>query len=246
MIRARWLILAGGLILALAARAGAQASAEAMVDKAIQAHGGAAALERARVVVRTSSGTITVNAMDTPFTSELTTDLPDRYRLSVQLGPQKTALLTVINGKKGWHVNGGMTLEMSPDGVAEAREEGYVLHASSLVPLRNDKGCTLKVMPEEKHQGKAVTVVKASVKGRDDILFSFDKETNLLMKMSRKTAFGGLTADKEYVFDNYKEFNGAKLPTRMQELLNGRKYMDSTIGSYRFLQKADDRDFAKP
>ena len=50
MTQARWLILAWGVFLALTARAGAQATAEAIVDKAIEARGGANALERASVL----------------------------------------------------------------------------------------------------------------------------------------------------------------------------------------------------
>ena len=55
MIRMRWLILAFGTLLALAGRAGAQGPAVTAVNKAIQAQGGMAALERARAMSRKSS-----------------------------------------------------------------------------------------------------------------------------------------------------------------------------------------------
>jgi hypothetical protein len=246
MIRAQWLILTGGMLLALTARAGAQASAEAVVDKAIEAQGGANGLERARVLFRESSGMIVINGMETPFTSELTGDLPDRYRLALKLGQERAAVLFVVNRDKAWHVTGGTTMEAGREMLNEMREEGFVLNASTLVPLRRDKAITLQLMPAGMHLGKPVNVVKASMKGRDDILLTFDKATNLLVKMSRKGTLAGLAVDKDYLFDDYKEFNGVKLPTRMQETLAGRKYMDSTIKSYRFLSKADDKDFAKP
>ncbi len=246
MIRARWLILAGAMLLALASRAGAQASAEAIVDKAIEAHGGIKALERARILTSSQAGKFVAFATETPFTSDLIVDLPDRYRHTMLIGEEKKPVVNVLNRNQGWFVNGGTTTPMGRDVLTEARDEGFAFHVSKLAPLRREKGFTLQSMPEAKHQGKAVLVVKASMKDRDDIVLSFDKETNLLVKMSRKAALGGLTVDKDYYFDGHKVFNGAKLPTKLQELLNGRKCMDYTISSYRFHEKADDKEFAKP
>lgn len=246
MIRMRWLILALGTLMALAGRAGAQGPAVTAVNKAIQAQGGLGALERARVMTRTSSGTMWRNAKESPFTSELLADLPDRYRLSIDLRSENMQILAVVNRDKGWQVNGGTTIEMAPEGLAEAREEGYVLHLSTLAPLIREKALTLQMMPAEKFQGKDVIAVKAAMKGHDDVLVYFDKESNLLVKMSRKTVFAGLTADREYVFGDYKEFSGAKLPTKMQELLNGRKYMEQKISDYRLHSRVEDKEFAKP
>jgi hypothetical protein len=246
MIRMRWLILAFGTLLALAGRAGAQGPAVTAVNKAIQAQGGMAALERARAMSRKSSGTMVINAKELPFSSELVADLPDRYRLAVELGPEKMQILTIVNRDKGWHLNAGSTIEMTRESLAEAREEGYVLLLSTLAPLINEKQLTLQMMRGEKFQGKEVTVVKAAMMGHDDVLLYFDKESNLLVKMSRKTVFSGLTADREYIFDYYKEFKGAKLPTKMQELLNGRKYMEHTISGYHFYSEFKAKEFDKP
>jgi hypothetical protein len=112
--------------------------------------------------------------------------------------------------------------------------------------LLRDKGIQLTSLPESKFQGKVVQGVKAARKGRDDLELYFDKETGLLVRTRRDTAFGGLTAEKEYVFGDYKEFAGGKWPTKLQELINGNLLIDGKVESYRFPDKADESKFSRP
>jgi hypothetical protein len=74
--------------------------------------------------VRTASGVTSSFGRDVPFTDELVVSLPDRMRLAiVSGGTQKTRVVQVVNGDKGWVLAGGMVSEMGKDRLAEMRRK---------------------------------------------------------------------------------------------------------------------------
>jgi hypothetical protein len=224
----------------------ADAAADKVVDKAIRAHGGETALARTKTMIRTESGTLNFNGGEIAFSSELTADLPDRYRLEVELGPMKLRQIAIVTRARGWQVTSGNTLEMSRETHHEAVEEGYALYLTSLAPLRREKGIELTTVRDAKVAGKPAAGVKVKLKGHDDVQLFFDKETGLLVRMARSTPFGGLTAEKEYLFSEYKEVEGVKMPMKRQEFIAGQKYMDGKVSSFRFPDRVDEKNFAKP
>jgi hypothetical protein len=223
-------------------RADDRADAIAVLDEAIKAHGGADALAKAQNYTRTGKGT----AGEAKVTSEQSVSLPDRSRLAVDLeiGGNKIHVVAVVNGDKGWESSGGPATEMTATRVREMKEEGYVLWATTLVPLKMDS-VNLKLLPESKVDGKAVIVLAASSKGKPDLRLYFDKESHLLLKIERETVVGGARVDKEYVFGDYKDVDGVKLPGKMTELINGRKMTEISSQQYK-LQKPEDSTFGKP
>jgi len=238
-------LLGVGLVLAPA-----RADDEAMkiLDRAISAHGGSTALERMPTMVRSQSGTLVLNGMKLPFSSTLNCDLPDRYRLDVELGPQKTRVNIIVIRERGWEVNGGVALDMGKDRHQEALKEGYALYLTSLVPIRQSKNnFTLKKIPDIKgHGGKPAAGLLVSQKGQDDVRMYFDKESGLLVQMERRGSLAGLVTTKDYIFADFKEFRGVKLPAHHIERFNGQEYMESKNCTYTFPSRADERLFAKP
>jgi zinc protease len=223
-------------------RADDRADAIALLDEAIKAHGGADALAKAQNYTRTGKGT----AGEAKVSSEQSVSLPDKSRLAIDLeiGGNKIRVVAVLNGDKGWESSGGPATEMTATRVREMNEEGYVLWATTLVPLKKD-GVSLKVLPESKVDGKAALVVAASSKGRPDLRLYFDKESHLLVKIERETVVGGAKVDKEYLFGDYKEVDGVKLPGKMTELINGRKMTEISSQEYK-LRKPEDSTFSRP
>src|SRR4051794_12583244 len=65
--------------------AGAQESARAVVERAVVAHGGMEKLSRARADKARMRGVIYIDKSAVPFTSELTVQLPQKYRSVVQM-----------------------------------------------------------------------------------------------------------------------------------------------------------------
>ena len=97
------------------------------------------------------------------------------------------------------------------------------------------------------HQnGQPAAGVKVSQRGHTDATLYFDKETGLLVKIARRAQEAGLMVDKEYLFSAHKEFEGAKLPTKQVEMINGKKFTEVTSFTYKILRRVDESMFAKP
>jgi hypothetical protein len=218
-----------------------------ILDGAIRAHGGTAALEKAARFVRTASGVTSSFGRDVPFTDELVTSLPDRMRLTiVSGGMQKARVVQVLNNDKGWVFSGGMVSEMGKDRLAEMREEVYLLWLTTLAPLKRDTQLTLTPLPEEKPEGRPLVGVKVAAKGHADVKLYFDRETSLLVKAARKASEGGTAFEQEYRFGEHKEFEGVRLPTRVTEIRNGKGSTDLGGVMYKFPRTIEASTFDRP
>ena len=244
-------IVGVALVLTLAttgpARAGEREDALAVIEQAVKAHGGEDALTRAQTAVRTSTGAIaSPTGKDLPFKDEMSWKLPDRFRLSLEVGAEKTRLVTVVTSDKGWQMTGGQVAELSAERLGELREEAYVLWLETLVPLKTDSAFELAPLPEAKVNGQPAAGVKVAHKGHTEASLYLDKQSGLLVKIARRAREAGLTVDKEYLFSDHKDFDGVKMPTKQQELLNGKRFTELTGISYKFPSSLDDSTFAKP
>jgi hypothetical protein len=239
-------------LLALGLVAGPLAAADrdtalAVIEQAIKAHGGADALNKAQTAVRTSSGTTSLFGKDLAFSDEMTWQLPDRFRLAIEVGTgqDKTHLTTVVNPDKGWQTTGGMVMDLGPDRLEDLRDEAYALWLTTLTPLRKE-GVELTPLPDAKAGSRSAAVVKVASKGHADVRLFFDKDTGLLLKLERSAREAGVMVDKEYLYSDHKDFDGVKLPTKLQELINGKRYIDLTNISYKFPRTVNDAVFARP
>lgn len=224
--------------------AGEREDALAIIDQAVKAHGGADALAKCRTEVRTSTGVLYQGEMKISFNDELTLNLPDKWRDSVEI-EKKGRFAIAINGDKGWQAVSGTVSDIGPERLKELREEIYVLGLETLTPLQKE-GFDLTPLPEIKIADRPAVGVKASSKGHADAKLYFDAQTHLLVKIARSAQEAGLKLNKEYLFGDHKDFDGVKLPTRQMELLEGKPVMELTSASYKFPTKPDEGAFTKP
>ncbi len=240
--------LAFVLLLGLALRSdGQQDAARAIVDQAIQAHGGAEALLRTRSMVQASKGEITSFGAATPATCEVTIQPPDQCRwvFELEAGTQKVQVQLGINGDKGWRSSGGAVKEMVKPELEEQRERAYAAWLMTLLPLK-DSGSELSPLPETKVGDDPAVGVQVKRKGRPDVRLWFDKKSHLLVKLERKTKDAGQDATIEMILGEPKNFDGIKLPTRCLELVNGKKKAEWTMTSCKFPGRLEEGVFAKP
>ena len=246
MRRALRLALALGVLYGAAGplRADDRDKALALIDRAIKAHGGEAALAKVPVSTRTNAGALTQSGPEMTFTSTVTQSLPDRVRLEIEVGRSK--LLTVIDGDKGWQQSaGGGALPLDRDRLKEMKGEAYVWWLATLAPLKK-AGLTLALAPEIKVDGKPALGVKVSGLGEPDAKLYFDQGSGLLVKIERRAPETGVLVNKEYYFSDFKDFDGVKLPAKEVMIVNGRKWYEVKVLTYKFLPKAEDSAFARP
>jgi hypothetical protein len=235
------------LSLPLAARAGDDDPTLEVLDQAIRAHGGEKNLARLQTAIRTSQGSTTAFGKDIPFTEELIVQLPDRFRQTIELGGgQKGRLLRVLNGDRAWQSTGGAVGVVPSERVTELRGEAYLLWLLTLLPLRNEAGFEALPLAESKVFDRPAAGIKVKRKGQADVSLYFDKATHLLVKMQRKITEADQSLEQEYLYGDHKEFDGVRLPTRISEMRNGKRFTEQTGVSYKFPRSPDETAFGKP
>src|SRR5947209_1223250 len=80
---------------------------------------------------------------------------PGRLRLTLDVGTgaDRSRVVLVAAGDKGWQSTGGMVAELGPERLAELREEAYVVWLTTLTPLRQE-GFELTSLPEARVGGR--------------------------------------------------------------------------------------------
>src|SRR5581483_810489 len=73
------------LVVSASVRADDRTMAQAVIDQAIKAHGGADALARSANSTRSGKGVLTVEGKDLPITTEVVLSLPDKERVAVMV-----------------------------------------------------------------------------------------------------------------------------------------------------------------
>src|SRR6266446_9106438 len=123
-------VLVIGLILGAIARvrAGGPDPASAVIDKAVQAHGGLENLLKTQKMSRQATGVMSFYGQEVPFTDEIVLELPKRSRWTLEGGPagQKTRFMIVYDGQKAWQSAAGNVVEVGKDGIQKIRDELYV------------------------------------------------------------------------------------------------------------------------
>jgi hypothetical protein len=235
-----------GIVLALtgSAQAGPREMALEIIDKAIKAHGGSDGLTRAQTAIRTGNAVQMVGTTEVALATEVTLAVPTRMRGDFTSKDKTLRIVMVLNGDRAWRASNGMAVELPKEALEELQEEAYVEWVATVVPLKMD-GFNLSPADGKMVNGKPTVAVKVARKGHSDAVLYFDKDDGLLVEIERKTRTAGLLVNKEYIFSEFKEFNGVKLPTKRTELLANKKAAELTGATYRF-EKENPANFAKP
>ncbi len=241
----RWLLASAAVALVLA-QAPAQESAEAVVKKAIEAHGGADALKKFTAGEAKFKGEMTVFGMDLEFTARLVYQLPDKFRMEIdtEAGGQKLAIVQVVNGDKVKNTLNGTAAPLGEAEQKELKQASMMQEISQLAPLVDSKKYTIKL---EKPTDDA-NVVLVTAKNLNDTKLFFDKKTGLLTRTERKglaPSMGEPTEVTEVTtLSDYKKVNGIMQPTKMEVTHDGKKFMTMTATEQKMMEKADAKAFA--
>jgi hypothetical protein len=193
--------------------------------------------------VRKGSGVLINDAQEVPFTDVLSVSLPAKLRWAIDLD-KRISIVHVINGNQGWRQSGGAVNDMTKEGIDEVHEEMYVWYLTTLLPLKKE-GVELAPVAEIKVDGKPAVGLRVTSRGNPQARLYFDKATGILLKIARTGRNAGLVVGKEYLFSGYKDFDGARLPTKYVELINGQKNNELKTATYE-LRKLEDSVFQRP
>ncbi len=227
------------------------AEAKAVVEKAIKAHGGAAALDKYPASTSKFKGQMALFGLDIDFTGDLTAQLPDKVKMTIDadINGMKMAFVQVVNGDKVKNMVGGQATPVGDKEKAELKMMLKMLEVSNLTPLLTDK-YTIKAEKDDKVADADAAVVLVTGKDFKDTRLFFDKKTGLLVKTVRQglapegPTGGTKEVTEETVMSEFKVFDGVKQPTKSVVNHDGKKFMTMTVTEMKMMAKADPKAFA--
>jgi negative regulator of sigma E activity len=227
----------------------AQDAARAIIDKAVQAHGGTERLSRVRADKVQVKGSLFVEGKETPFTGETIVQLPGQFKNMMQVATPKgrVTLVQILNGDKAIVTIDGQPQKVEAAALAEMRETFQLNRAVRLVPLLTDRTYELAVLPEVKVNDRPALGVRVTAKGKRELRLFFDKETGLLVKTEHTLDAGeGKEVRQEVYYGDFRDVGGYKRPAKLLALRDGKKVMEAELSDVRYFEKIDDVEFTKP
>ena len=233
----------------------AQDAAVAVVKKAIEAHGGADALNKSKIARAKTKGTMNVAGVgDVEFVSTSFYSLPDKFKLEMaaEIRGLKLTAMQMVNGKdvKVKTVLGSIEQPAEAKAKEETQQALLLQEITTLTPLVEGKKYTIKSDADADIEGKANAVVVVSGNGlRGDVKLFFNKATGQLAKTERKglaaTEKGIIEVKEESFLGEFKKTDAVLLPTRVIVKHDGKKFMDVTVVEMKLLEKIDPSEFAE-
>ncbi len=248
----RW-FLSTMVVLVAVGMATADDKAEAVVKKAIEAHGGEAALNKYLAGKSKMKGELNLLGMSLEFNGSITFMLPDRYKfeLNASIAGQKLVVQQTAKGDKikSTVKVGDMVVPTPEDDKDDVKLAMILQDAERFTPLLDKKKFTLKSADDEEVDGKKTSVVVATPAAvKKEVRFYFDKTTGLLLRRSHQgRGPGDDGAPKDvledtYSFD-YKKVNGIMVAHKTEVKHDGKKFMTATVSDVELMEKIDDKEF---
>jgi len=213
-------------------------TADQVLDKYLQAVGGADAL--AKIKTRVEKGNVIVGANKTPI--DVYAKAPNK-RVSVSHG-QNGDSFTAFDGAAGWMGNTGRPArDMTTAESANSMIDSDFALAADLKAKQTFK--QFRMGRPEKIGDKDVYVLLTRAPGMPTVRLYFDEQTGLLLRLSKYTDVGLGIMPVQIDYSDYRDADGIKIPFRWTLARpNGR--FSIQIDSVQQNVPVDDAKFAKP
>ncbi len=231
------------------ARADEQSDATAILDAAIKAHGGEAALGNPVGFYCKLKGTEFEKDANSPVSAEMYITSA-KQRIVTLDGDGKAAEIEVVNGKEGWTKESDKAAQKMTDEQLKAGQDSVYQNWTTTVflPLKG-KEFRLSMLPEADVAGhKAVGILVRDEKHEPMKLY-FDKETHLLAKLQGKAkdTDSGKEYDLEVIYSDYRDVQETKQPFALVVNRDGIKNFEYDVTEMKLTDKPMDATlFEKP
>jgi hypothetical protein len=210
----------------------AQESAHSVIQRAVAAHGGLDKLSRARADRTRMRGVIYVGKSAVPFASEVTVQLPKKYRsvMTLREGDKTRVVIHEVDGDSTSITIDGTTQPVQGTHANQLRQTFELESAMRLAPLLDGKKFTLTALGEFKLNNQAVVGVLVKGSGQRELKLYFDKQTALLVKTEQKVDGGdGKDVVQEAFYRDHRDVGGYRRPGRAAAYRDGKKIMEAEL-----------------
>ena len=225
------------------------AASRAIVEKAIEVHGGEKLLAKFKGATSKIKGTIQINGAPIAFTGEIDSQGVNQQKIFVSfvLDGQSISFASVLNRNQGWIKINNDTIDMPAEQLAETKESAYSGWVATLLPLK-DKAFSLAPFGEIEIAGRKAIGVNVTREGRRPINLFFDKEKFHLVRTETrvKDETTNQEVTEESTFGEYKLIEGAQQPLKITIKRNNKPHADVEVTEFKYVEKLEDSVFAKP
>jgi outer membrane lipoprotein-sorting protein len=242
--------LAGIAVLFTCTARGEDLDAKKIIDKAIEAHGGADALAKNKDKSVTAKSKMTINQMGgiEATMESLIGDKKFRHTMDFSIMGMNFNQIICYDGKEMWiALNGKVMMTISGKDLEPIKDAIYAEELAGLVLLK-EKGFEFSVVGESKLDDQELVGIRVSNKDHKDVTLHFDKKTGMLTKIESRNLDFQTSEEvaEERIMKDYKKFEGVLQPTRIVVNRDGKKFVEIEFSDMKYGDKLDDSAFEKP
>lgn len=217
--------------------------AKQIIAAAIEASGGAAAIQKIRSIAFTASGKFESPQGALDVTVKTHAAFPDK--LWMEIGTPLYAMQQGFDGKTGWLASPQGTMDLPAAQAHEAQRGLDLLGGWGVYRRALDGQLEASFAGEKDFQGQKTLVVEWQSSAGKVTLF-FDSASRLLVG----AAFRARTLQGEFdtvnAWSDFRPVEGVQFPYRWMTLRDGAKFSDSTVSEVKINVAAEAKIFSKP
>lgn len=217
--------------------AAAENGAQALVEKLVQAHGGAEAIERAPAVQ--AEGEIDAYLRGGKGTYRRWLERPRRLRVETVYAQDSET--RILDGTQVWRGSGGQP----PKAVSGQGHLAVVYQYKQLdLPYGLLKGdYRVRHAGREALEGRDTEVLELTDAEGPPMRVNVDAQTHLIVRVAGTFTHGGMSIALGIDFADYRPVDGVPLPHRMRNYAGGRAVSETVITRYQLNPPADPTRF---
>ena len=217
-------------------------SADELVNKNIQAHGGVEKMKAIKSVKMTGKMTMG-GGMEAPFSFQK--KRPDKLRIEFVI--QGMTGIQAYDGATAWALM-PFTGSKDPQKMPEDDRKDLIEQADFDGPLVDykDKGHTIEYIGKEDVEGTEAHKLKLTLKNGNVRYLFLDPETGLEMKATSLVKREGVETTVESFFGDYKEVNGITLAFAVEQKIQGQPGPSFLVENVEMDVTIDDSIFVMP
>lgn len=231
------------------ARADDRKEIDRVIDKAVQAAGGADKLGEIQAVVWKTRAILHGPDGVTEMTGEYAQEKPNRYRaeITTEKDGKKSKRIIVVNDQDCWINENGQTRMMDARTLADTRESNFGIRVANDPSSLRDPDLKLSLLGPSKLGGRKVIGIRVSRKGHSSIDLYFDDASGLTAKTVMRQRDGGREVPIETVFTYHHDAGGVVVPHKATTLRDGKAIAELELLEIKtYKTNVDDSFFARP
>ncbi len=220
------------------------ARAKEIIAAAIEATGGAAALNKITGVAYAGNGDIVTPQGAFPLVAKATAQFPDKIWVELNIA-SSFVIQQGYDGKSTWQATPQGVADLPPFAAEETQRAVDLIGGFGIYRMAGEGKLNASFAGEKDFQGKKTLAVEWQAKSGKTTLF-FDAASHLLIGAAFRARTVQGEADTVTLWSDHRPVDGVLYPHHLLTLRDGAKFSEQQLSEVKFNPPADAKIFAKP